>query len=318
MSDRFQIDYKLRPAKTIVRKMVVDVMRRLSHIHPIQSYQYIGFGSYYFRDFKLIHRELGISNMTSIEGEINEEGRVRFNNPYDCINIKIGQSTDILDTEMDLNRPTILWLDYTTELKPYMFEDIDEFCFSAPPGSMLFITLNVETMDAKTLNESNYSDREEKLIEDLRKENVPKSALSHDLRDRWGLAEAYRDIILEKIKTDFLEPRNDRLDNDIQFEQLTNFRYKDTQKMMTLGGILRSNEIIQQYKRASFEDLEVVRTDEEPLIINPPSLTVAEMKEIERKLPSSPLQSEVEITDDEIRRYSEVYKYFPRFVESEL
>jgi hypothetical protein len=52
--------------------------------------------------------------------------------------------------------------------------------------------------------------------------------------------------------------------------------------------------------------------------INPPKLTFAEMRDIERWLPSSPTNSDAPVSDEVKERYADVYRYFPRFVESEM
>jgi hypothetical protein len=57
-----KINYSLRPAKSIERKMLCDAFRRLSAFGKVENYQYIGFGSTYFSDFSLFHKALGISN----------------------------------------------------------------------------------------------------------------------------------------------------------------------------------------------------------------------------------------------------------------
>ena len=317
MTDDFGVNYRLRPSKNIERKMMVEILRSLSHIKPIEDYQYIGFSSPYFSDFKLFHRELGLEDMVSIEEKECLQNRFRFNKPFDCIQVEFGRSDEVLP-ELDMSRETILWLDYTTELKPYMFEDIENFCYSAPPGSVIFVTLRVGRMSVPELRGSNYDTRFEKLENDVGEDNIPPDVNDIDLRDEWSLAQAYRLILLEKIKTDFLRPRNDRLEHELEFRQLANFAYEDSSKMMTFGGILYSDEIVRQYEKASFDDLDVVRTGQEQNHINPPRLTFAEMRDIERWLPSSPTESEAPVTDEIKERYADVYRYFPRFVESEM
>jgi hypothetical protein len=317
MSDGFGVNYRLRPAKSIERKMMVEILRRLQHIHPLKTYQYIGFGSPYFSDFKLFHRNLDIEEMISIEEKEKYKKRFTFNKPYDCIEVKFGRSDQVLP-DIDMNKNTILWLDYTTELKPYMFEDIEEFCYSAPPGSVIFITLRAGRMNINELNKSSYDTRLDKLKNDVGIDNIPPGVNDINLRESWSLAEAYRQIILEKIRTDYLVPRNDCLDNEIKFQQLANFIYEDSKKMVTIGGILHSQEILEQYKKADFDNLDVVKTGKENCHIDPPKLTFAEMRKIEKQLPSSPTQSEVPLSDEVKNRYADMYKYFPRFVESEM
>ena len=61
-----KIDYRLRPAKHAERVMLVDLFRRM-RFAPIETYQYIGFGSVAFVDFRMVHKELGIKGLVSIE-----------------------------------------------------------------------------------------------------------------------------------------------------------------------------------------------------------------------------------------------------------
>jgi hypothetical protein len=85
-----RINYGLRPAKHIERKMMVEAFRRLEPVASLKSYRYVGFGSPYFPDFSLIHRSLGISTMVSIERELSSERRMCFNRPFKCISIEMG------------------------------------------------------------------------------------------------------------------------------------------------------------------------------------------------------------------------------------
>ncbi len=72
MSESYmQINYSLRPAKSVERKMLCEAIKRLAVFDKIESYKYVGFGSAYFSDFSLIHRSLGIEDMLSIEKDIN-------------------------------------------------------------------------------------------------------------------------------------------------------------------------------------------------------------------------------------------------------
>ena len=61
MSSYEQINYSLRPAKQIERKMLIEAFRNLTEFGDIGSYRYIGFGSIYFSDFNQVHKSLGIT-----------------------------------------------------------------------------------------------------------------------------------------------------------------------------------------------------------------------------------------------------------------
>ena len=67
MSSYQKINYSIRPAKSAERKMLCELIQHLSVFHKLSDYQYIGFGSTYFTDFSLFHRNLGINKMISIE-----------------------------------------------------------------------------------------------------------------------------------------------------------------------------------------------------------------------------------------------------------
>ena len=87
-----KINYALRPAKSIERKMLCEVFRRLTPLGKLESYRYIGFGSTYFTDFILFHKSLGINSMISIEKDEGNKDRFNFNLPFRCINLKFGSS----------------------------------------------------------------------------------------------------------------------------------------------------------------------------------------------------------------------------------
>lgn len=61
------VGYSLRPAKHVERRILCDAFRRRSKFASVESYQYVGFGSVWFSDFSLFHRQLGIGKMISIE-----------------------------------------------------------------------------------------------------------------------------------------------------------------------------------------------------------------------------------------------------------
>jgi len=51
-SSSYRVQYDLRPAKQVERRMIIDALQRLSTAgFPITDYQYTGFGAIYFVDF---------------------------------------------------------------------------------------------------------------------------------------------------------------------------------------------------------------------------------------------------------------------------
>ena len=137
-----KINYALRPAKNIERKMIVETLSRLRAFYTLESYRYVGLGSPYFSDFSLVHRSLGLQDMTCIEQEAGDVGRFKFNRPFDCIELEFGKSAMILPTLKWQDRPTMIWLDYDDPLDTSMLSDIDVVCSSLTPGSFF---LNVRS-----------------------------------------------------------------------------------------------------------------------------------------------------------------------------
>ena len=106
-----RIDYNLRPAKSIERKMLCEAFRRLLSFSDLTEYRYVGFGSTFFSDFSLIHKSLGLTDLISIEKEEKDKRRFRFNRPYKCIKLCFGNANDVLPN-LSWAKKIILWLDY--------------------------------------------------------------------------------------------------------------------------------------------------------------------------------------------------------------
>jgi hypothetical protein len=68
MANSFRkIDYRLRPAKAVERRMMAESFLRLRPFGSVETYRYVGMGSVYFADFSLFHAVCGFETMVSIE-----------------------------------------------------------------------------------------------------------------------------------------------------------------------------------------------------------------------------------------------------------
>ena len=183
------VNYALRPAKNIERKMFCDVFRRLVEFGRLESYRYVGFGSTFFSDFSLFHKSLGIGNSISMEKEVKDEKRFEFNKPYDCIKLRFGTASSILpDLEWDVR--TIIWLDYDYALNNEVLADVAFVSTHAMSGSILIVTTDAE------------SDNPKKVF-DMLKANVEERKLPLGLAKKdlvgWGTADVYRKILTDEI-----------------------------------------------------------------------------------------------------------------------
>jgi hypothetical protein len=218
-----KINYGIRPAKSIERKMLCETFRRLSVFGKIESYNYVGFGSTYFSDFSLFHRSLNINNMISIEKDEKNEDRFEFNRPFRCINMEYGTSNAVLG-KINFEVRSILWLDYDGCLNNEVLLDINTFCSKATPGSIVVISVNADPGQ-------NIENRIQRLSDEVGSKRIPTGTFEKHLT-QWGTAKVCRKIIYNEIMQ-ILDGRNGvrSKGNLICFKQLFNFHYSDGARM---------------------------------------------------------------------------------------
>src|SRR3954471_24514148 len=128
-----EINYRLRPAKSVERKMIVDALRHLRGFGDLAQYRYVGFGSVFFVDFALMHRAFCICDMVSIERRRDDEKRFYFNKLFDCIEMQFGESNEVL-AKLQWDGRTIIWLDYDGSINSNVLSDVQQVCGVAVPG----------------------------------------------------------------------------------------------------------------------------------------------------------------------------------------
>lgn len=312
-----KINYRVRPAKSIERKMLCDSFRLLNEFENIGNYRYIGFGSTYFSDFYLFHKQLNINNMISIEQNDteNDKKRFEFNRPFSCVTIKFGIAGDILPTLKWDNNRTILWLDYDSPLSLPVLTDISHFISSAITGSVIIITVKAN------IRNKQKKEKEIDTLKDLLEcdDKIPFEITNEDFRGRWGTANIFRKIIINEIE-DILTSRNGvhSSEDKLIFKQLYNFNYADGTEMLTVGGILFDEGSKQNFDNCDFDSLEFIKGSDEPYKINVPKLTIREIKYLEQLLPNELNTKAPFIPSKDRDNYSKLYRYFPVYTESEL
>lgn len=321
------INYLFRPAKNVERKMLCEAFGMLSTISDIKEYQYIGFGSVYFADFNLFHKQLGVANLISIEGIPEMENRVRFNQPYSCIEFIPGWSTDVLPQVNWKKSKSILWLDYTGSLENYMLKDITTFFQRGLSGSMFVISINVDLREQSDTAKTIYEKIKKKLDKDSDIRKKIRTSEIHPEMTKRDYYQIVRNVINTEIEST-LSKRNKLEEDNFEYHQLFNFIYQDGQVMMTIGGILVSDKDKETYEKINFTSLDFVRTTNDIYEIKVPNLTLREIQALNKYLPNFSLGSEEKdkillelgevVSNDEIEKYARIYRYFPNFSESYL
>ncbi|MDG6981830.1 MAG: hypothetical protein JRM74_00025 [Nitrososphaerota archaeon] len=308
------INYRIRPAKSVERKMLCSALLRLRAIAKLESYRYIGFGSTFFTDFALFHRTLGIRDNISIERDVGNKKRFLFNRPYKCVEIEFGESKYVLP-KISWNQRTIVWLDYDGTLDNDVLSDVSTICANALAGSVLIVTVNAEP--------GKMEDRAKSLEMRLTKEKLPPGVLDRpqDL-DGWGTAKAYRRIISNEMEST-LAHRNGLLPigSKLHYRQLFNFNYRDSSRMLTAGGIIYDEATSHHLDGCQFEMLDFVKPGDVPYLIDAPVLTLKEMRHLDEQLPRAKGGRFVAINGiprRDLLNYERLYRYFPSFVDAEL
>jgi hypothetical protein len=307
-----KVDYTIRPAKNIERKMMCEAFRRLAAFQPLTRYRYVGFGSATFNDFILIHRQLGIGDMISIERDTNSQKRYDFNRPFHCIKIEFGESVDVLP-RLDWKKSSIVWLDHESKLTRDVLADVECVSANVKPSSFLALSFNAVPVGTT-------QDALAELHERVGDEHVPVGLKAADFRG-WLSADIDCRVITNKI-LETLRARNAEAQagDRILFRQVFNFRYADDAEMATFGGVFYRESDIGLIDRCDFDSLEFASVGTDAYMIDAPVLTYRELRYLDRRLPGghAELKKDKIVPLVDIEKYRKIYRYFPMFAETEI
>lgn len=315
--------YHLRPNKCIDRKLFGQTLLGLSRLYKISEYCYTGFGSYLFDDFKLFHETLNVKKMISLEKDVIEFQRADFNRPYNCIELKNVSSTEYLsDLLLDDEENNIFWLDFVSpgELGTQL-ADYASLLNLLNPHDIVRITVNAnpDSLGKNTDPNKVQSMRLEKL-----KNTVPEKYLPHDLAEGDVTRPKYPLTLLKIIKAVTLECLEDRPPFCPNFLfPLFSTVYADGQQMLTFTGIILNShyeedqirDVLSEYAHNNF-------SWDQPAYIEIPALSVREIAEINKLLPSDDAQQQLmkqypfifSLKDERsAESYVAYYKHYPNY-----
>ncbi len=254
--------------------MLCEAFRRL-RFHDLEDYQYVGLGSIYLADIRLVHRSLGICRMFSIVKQIQNNERFKWNKPYSGITMSFGETARRL-SDVDFSRPTIIWLDYDDRLIGSIFKDIRDVAHSASHGSVLVVTVNAHPWQS---NEDG-ADMLDQLRTDIGTERIPVQTDLPSLRG-WGLAKLYRQIGDRKIRDALSAANGADPDRQMDYKQLFNFKYDDNARMTTFDGVFFDRASDADFRACAFERLKFFRPGVDHFRIRAPKLTLREIAHLE-------------------------------------
>lgn len=309
-------NYHHRPSKSIERKLILDLLRDYYTSEDFKKCIYVGLGSFFFIDFKLMHKTFGIKKLINIEWDDDNKQRFQFNKPFSCIDLKWGSTTEVLPT-INFDNKAIVWLDYTDSLRPYMLEDIEIITTNIKPDSFFILSINCQLQRYFNRNTNEYD--VEKFKVDFGDDclfDLESGMLT--INNSYLL---YRRIINEKIDQ-ILSLRNAGLSKKEQliYQQLLLITYKDGAPMFTTGGVFIQQKDLKTFNKRKLNKLGFIRRDSSVFDLYSPVLSAQEIDFLNSSLPNSKhnflnKKSLNFIPTEDRKQYFDNYRYFPSYVE---
>src|SRR5579871_821640 len=313
-----QFDYSLRPSKQVERKMMIEILLKLSQAgYRINEYRYVGFGSVYYVDFVMFHKYLFIEDMTCIEWSQIPK-RMKFNKPFKFIDLKL-QPLALYIPAMNVNRKYLAWFDYDRALDPDMLQDIDGGLVRMAPGSVFIVTVDARPKLPKDL----FPNLDIDAMTALERENF-----TIDAYKDWF--QAYRDVEISGADISgphavplFYQIVRARIDETLasrglMFLQLFNYIYRDGAPMLTVGGMLGTKDDQIRLRDAGILNLRFVRRQPKSLRISVPPLTIREKYWLDSRLDPNLAVAHLafELERDLLKNYKNFYREYPTYIET--
>lgn len=283
--------YHLRPNKYVDRCLFVAALERLNTKILMKDYRYIGFGSFLFDDFKLLHDRLNINSMISLESDPKIAQRAEYNMPYHCIQIVNQTSTDYISGGEWNGGKSIIWLDYTSPSElAQQFNDIAALSNMLNSHDIVRVTLNANVASLGKTSET--QDLQEYRLGELHQrigEYIPVDTCKD------ALTTANYPILLLQC----LHKMMGSLFKETKFDRrfvlpLFSTVYQDGQTMLTFTFIVLDNHDEEFGIRSIFDDISFVNFEWDiPSKITIPELTVKEKIAMNKLLPNENAQEQL-------------------------
>jgi len=301
-----EINYLLRPKKQIERKIIAETLQRLDKLIDISKYHYFGLGSIYYADYQLFHKYLNIGRMTSIDKSADDESRFRFNKPYGFINFEISDVKEYLP-KLDWNDNLFIWLDFDKVINKDIVSNIKFIASKAKPLDIFVITVNAHSPDVRV----------EGLFEDFM---VNFGQYLEPTLTKSDLKKSYTKILQKIIKACIYDGLTYNQEQR-KFLQLFNFEYQDGVTMYTYGGIFYdiNADISLNTLKSRISDLNHVYSEDVIGNIECPIITAKEKLYIDSKIEEGECRevaSDFCLCEEDIKKYTKYYKYYPQYFES--
>ncbi len=308
-----RVHYEFRPAKQVERRMLIHTFHHLMMLgFPISDYKYTGLGSIYFIDFIMFHKYLGINKFLSVEESSTVENRVRFNRPFGCVDIAIGDIIEFIP-HLSSDFQHILWLDYDHILTEDTLNAVYMATIQLSPGSVFLVTVDVEPpgSPAEGLTRWNPKAWQRHFMQEARDYMWSRPNVKDFARDSLLKTNA-RLIDYAISKALVARP-------EVAFLPLFNFTYADGHRMLSVGGMIGNEAQRRSLESLDRKTLHFLRRSitEAPYEIAVPKVTRKERLYLDSEMPCDDkwCPQDFELTPDEISAYRSIYQYYPAYTE---
>lgn len=307
-----RINFNLRPAKRIERKLVVESLASIYRYDSPRNFGYVGMGSYYFSDFTLMHRAFGIDCMISIERDTENQPRFDFNKPYECVNIEYGTTHEKLPgLDIFNKRPVICWLDYYDPLNEAILGDVEEIATRAKPGSALVMTLACAAVQANKVSEYFLA--------------LPASARTAKNREAVMTRDGLHKFMLSQIENRLQSvlARLSGIRSRVVAKRILNLQYRDGMTMATYGWLFLDDARLAKLEAAPPAlDTPAIAKGDAIYEITAPPLTFKEIAHLKTLLPkhlkpADYLKKALPVQADHAESFARFYRYYPAFADVE-
>ncbi len=310
-------DFSVRKNKTIERSIVFEGLKRITDQMNRSDLVYVGFGSVWFADFDMAHREIGINTMISIEAEEITYKRACFNRPFRTVEVLQGGSHDVIPEliaeRADLQeRPWIVWLDYDNVLDETKLDELTTLVETLPDNSVLLTTFSASG--------SRYVGKPLELrarFEELFGDAFPweEFGSNRSFRNEGKLMVALSQTVMSLLESHFL-----KIGRCGRFIPAFELQYQDGTPMATTGGVLAAIDTFELIQSVvSADDWSGISTT--PIVV--PPLTQREVAALRSLLPNDAgiTRQEVrtlgfDLLDQQVDSFTEHYLRYPTFVQA--
>lgn len=294
------VPYHLRTNKAVERQLFLETMKKINDFFPMKHYTYVGFGGNFLEDYKLFGATFDFREMISIENDTSVHKRQLFNTPSRTIQCTLQESAEFID---DLNPTThanlLVWLDYANADLNQQLTEISDLLRKMKSGDILKITFNahLSNLDRPKLAKVNKYQNRWNNYQSKTGRFFPSTyvAIEHFKEDEKKLQLLMKKTIKVLIDSIFAGP------NELTFQPLTSYYYKDGAPMFTLTGIVLSRNIVRGFlEKTKFPrwNLNNLSWQQDPIQIDVPWLSIKEKTTLDSFLPQEDINELRQIHDD--------------------